>query len=811
MGKIFCIVAFIFCNFSLFSQTESLKTIDVFLIGGQSNATGQGYMRNIPRSFEVDTSVMFYYSNYLNKGENSEQWLPLCQASETEDKFGVELSLGTLLQKEYSNRKIALIKHALSGSNLYEQWNPGNRNGEKQGEEYAKFIKTVKDGLNKLRTKGYTPVLRAMVWQQGEADARDVAGIDKSRSYGKNMNNFIRQVREDLKAADMLFVYGSVIPMAAIRFPGRDLVRLAQKGISEKAKSDLSVNGAIFVDADDLQMRRTDYCTPYPDDDVHLGTYGILELGKRFAQIIINSMAGKLNVNSSNLNWEELREHFECPVWFAEARFGIWAHWGAQSQPEEGGGWYARHMYMQDVKNETWGKNAYPYHCKTYGHPSEKGFKDVIHAWKAEKLNADSLMVYFKGIGAKYFLIMANHHDRFDNFNSTYHPWNSVNVGPKRDIVGEFEKAARKNNIPFGVSSHDDRFMDWWLPAFGHDETGPKANIPYDGNMTKEDGIGKWWEGLDPADLYGLPPAKRTPEWVESVKRNWVQRHAELVTKYDVDMLWFDGHGFPYKEYGKELCTTYYNQRLQKDGKINAMVAGKFSNEPSTIKDIECGGANEILPEVWQGTLTPNSWFYKTERPLRHNARTIIEMLIDMNSKNGNLLLNVELCPDGTIPEDHKAVLDEVGAWVNLNSEAIYGSKPWKVYGDNLNSIVQRLKNEKNPSETDLEALKKMEGGNEQFNERTIGSPLYGSNEVRFTTKGDVLYIFVLNPKKGAIQLPALGLNSKYNSGKIKTIQMVGENDTLEFAQDSKVLTLNVPSQRPGKYAVVFKTVFEKN
>lgn len=511
-------------------------------------------------------------------------------------------------------------------------------------------------------------------------------------------------------------------------------------------------------------------------------------------------------------SWEELRGKFECPAWFAEARFGIWLHWGAQSQPAEGGGWYARHMYMQDVKNEVWGKNAYPYHCETYGHPSEKGFKDVIHAWKADQLNTDSLMAYIKGIGAKYFLIMANHHDHFDNFNSTYHPWNSVNVGPKRDIVGEFEKSAKKYQMPFGVSSHDDRFMSWWLPAFGHDETGPYTNIPYDGNMTKEDGIGKWWEGLDPVDLYGLPPTKRTSEWVEGVKRNWVQRHTELVTKYDVDMLWFDGYGFPYNEYGKELCTVYYNHLLQKDGKINGLVAGKFSNEPSTIKDIECGGANEILPEVWQGTLTPNSWFYKIERPLRHSARTIIEMLIDMNSKNGNLLLNIELLPNGTIPGEHKMILDEVGAWVNLNSEAIYGSKPWKVYGDNLNSIIQELRKKKNPSETDLEALKNLEGGkNEQFNERTVHSPKYGYNEVRFTVKGDNLYIFVLNPIAGEIRLPVLGLKSEYDPGQIKTIQMLGGDCSVRFEQDAEEVVMDIPALRPNRYATVFKVIFKKN
>lgn len=540
-------------------------------------------------------------------------------------------------------------------------------------------------------------------------------------------------------------------------------------------------------------------------------------IGRTKRIIIRNSLcfllclqAVSLFAQEKTLTWEELCEQFECPDWFREARFGIWLHWGAQSQPAEGGGWYARHMYMSNVKNETWGKNAYPYHCETYGHPSEKGFKDVIHAWKAENLDTDALMKYFKQIGARYFLIMANHHDHFDNFNSTYHAWNSVNVGPKRDIVGEFEKSAKKYNMPFGVSSHDDRFLSWWLPAFGHDETGPYAGIPYDGNLTKEDGKGTWWEGLDPADLYGLPPEKRTPEWIESVKENWVKRHEELVTKYDVDLLWFDGYGFPYGDYGKELCTRYYNHLLEKDGKINGLIVGKFSNEPSTIKDVERGGANDILPEVWQGTLSPNSWFYKIERPMRHSARTIIEMLIDINSKNGNLLLNVELLPSGTIPEAHKIMLDEVGAWVNLNSEAIYGSKPWKIYGDNLNSAIRELRKKQNPTETDIEALKKLEGGkSEQFNERTLSSPLYGCDEVRFTTVGDALYIFVLAPKTGEIELPSLGLRSAYDSSKIRSIRLLGGEEKISFIQTDKSLKLQVPAKRPNRFATVFKVSFE--
>jgi len=500
------------------------------------------------------------------------------------------------------------------------------------------------------------------------------------------------------------------------------------------------------------------------------------------------------------LSWEDLRKDYQFPKWYTEARFGIWVHWGAQTQPEQGGGWYARHMYMQNVGKETWGAKAYPYHVKTYGHPSEKGFKDVIHEWKADKLNTDDLLKYFKSIGAKYFVALANHHDHFDNFASTYQPWNSVNVGPKKDLIGMFKKSAVKYGIPFGVSSHDDRFLDWWKTAFGADTSGAKKGVKYDGWMTKADGKGKWWEGLDPADLYGLPPEKRTPEWIKSVKENYVKRTEELVSKYDVDLLWFDGYGFPYGDYGKEVCTYYFNRSLKEHGKVTAVVAGKFNNEPSTVKDIERGGSSKILPYPWQGTLTFGDWFYKKD-PIRHNSRTVIESLTDMMSKNGNLLLNVELLPDGTIPPDHKLILDTIGRWVNTNSEAIYASKPWTIYGDNLHGGKQ----EKNISNADLEANKKHES--DDFNERTITSPAYPHNEVRFTTKGNALYVFVLNPVNGKIEIPALGWQSEQNTKKITAVKLLGGTEKTEFEQLKDKLVISVNVDNKFNYTQVYKVM----
>ncbi len=526
------------------------------------------------------------------------------------------------------------------------------------------------------------------------------------------------------------------------------------------------------------------------------------------AKWLLLVIAALLAVNGysqgKGLSWKELQKIYKFPKWYTEARFGIWVHWGAQTEPKMGGGWYARHMYMQDVGSQKWGKNAYEYHLKTYGHPSEIGYKDVINHWKAEKLNTDSLVKYFKSIGAKYFVALANHHDHFDNWNSTYQPWNSVNVGPHKDIIGLFAASAKKYDIPYGVSSHDDRFLGWWLPAFGSDKDGPKKGVPYDGNMTKEDGKGKWWEGLDPADLYGLPPEKRTPEYITKVKENWFLRHQELVTKYDVDMIWFDGYGFPYKEYGKELCRVFLNADYEEDGKFDKVVVGKISDEPIIVKDIERGGANEILDHPWQGITTFRTWFYKEdpESKYRQNARTVIEKICDYSSKNGNLLLNVELKGDGTIPPEQKVWLDEIGNWLDVNGEAVYASTHWKIYGDNIGSV--RSEKNKNLSETDLEEQKQLKK-KEQFNERTIDSPPYGIDEVRFTRKGDVLYVMVLNPTESKIEIPSLGKDSEYDVKKIRYVSLLGSDKKIKFKQKKDTLVLDVPADRPTKFAAVFR------
>lgn len=277
---------------STISHSQKKKEIDVYLIGGQSNATGQGYMKNIPPGFEIDKSVKFFYSQYLGGGGTAMEWGPLCQASETPDKFGVELSMGTILKQLYPDKEIALIKHAWSGSNLYAQWNPGKNKKDTTnvGSEFRKFIHTVETGLKELEAKGYKPKIKAMVWQQGEADARDIAGKENNKNYGENLNHFIKRIRKQLNVSKMLFVYGYVNAVPLERFTGREEVREAQKKLDQNSGHKLAVKGAFVVETDDLPLRCDEPDSPYPDDKIHFNTFGILELGKRFANKIENEL-----------------------------------------------------------------------------------------------------------------------------------------------------------------------------------------------------------------------------------------------------------------------------------------------------------------------------------------------------------------------------------------------------------------------------------------------------------------------------------------------------------------------------------------
>jgi len=493
------------------------------------------------------------------------------------------------------------------------------------------------------------------------------------------------------------------------------------------------------------------------------------------------------------LTFEQFAKDYRCPEWFRDAKFGLWAHWGPQTVPRLGGGWYARHMYMPEVpKGEEFGSQAYPFHVKTYGHPSEFGFKDVINLWKGEKFDADALTALFKKCGAKYVVALANHHDHFDCFASTHHPWNSVNMGPKRDIIGEWRKAATRHGLPLGVTVHDNRHWVWWTAAFDSDKSGPKKGVPYDGRLTKADGKGKWWEGYDPADLYGPPPEKRTPELQRKMEENWELRHLELVEKYQPDILYFDGydfHGMPgaYGEHGKRVVERLYNNSLRRHGSLQAVCLIKSDRRPGWVQDFERGSSDKLEPKAWiTDTTLGSDWFYKEDRPLVHNARTVIEILADAVSKNGGLLMNVELYPDGSVPAPQLAILEDIGAWLRTHGEAIYETRPWKVFGQ-------------------VSRNGKPTPGSGHFNERTVDSPPYAPEEVRFTTRGRSLYAIVLNPRPGRLLIRPLGLDADTEPGRVRRVDMLGHRAEIPFEQSADGLAVTLPNKLPTSYAVALK------
>ena len=266
------------------------------------------------------------------------------------------------------------------------------------------------------------------------------------------------------------------------------------------------------------------------------------------------------------------------------------------------------------------------------------------------------------------------------------------------------------------------------------------------------------------------------------------------MTKYKVDLLWVDGYGFPYGNYGKEVFRTLFNNSLKQYGKINAVGIAKVDNESMLVRDIEAGVADSILPYPWDGIFTFTHWFYKEDDPLMHNARTVIELLSDIVSKNGNMLLNVELKADGTIAPEHKKILDEVGQWVRINSKAIYGSRPWTVYGDNLNSCLRNV--ERHIVNADAGQVLE-EAQKENFNARTVNSTPYGSDEVRFTVRGSKLYVIVVNPESGTIRVPVLGFGSSEHPGKISSVRMLGSQQNISFSQSEDNLSMDIPDEMP--------------
>ena len=392
--------------------------------------------------------------------------------------------------------------------------------------------------------------------------------------------------------------------------------------------------------------------------------------------------------------WESLRNH-KTPEWFRDAKFGIWAHWGPQCV-EGSGDWMAREMYME-------GSKAYRHHVEHYGHPSEVGFKDILPLFKAEKWDPDKLVERYKRLGAQYFFVLGNHHDNFDLWDSKYQEWNAVNMGPKRDLIDGWAKAAKKHGLPLGISFHADHAWTWYEPAQRYDLNGSKTGQYYDGRLTKADGKGKWWEGYDPQKLYAQNHPMSERSWANGTIHsqwawgggaalpsaefvtNFYDRTLDAINRYEPDLIYFDVTVVPFHDIsdcGLKIASHFYNKNPR------AVMFGKILDEEqrkALTWDVERGAPNEIVPEPWQTCNCIGGWHYNTgiyERGGYKSAADVIKQLVDIVSKNGNLLLSVPLRADGTYDEKEAAVLDGIEAWMNVNKESIFGTRPWVKFGE---------------------------------------------------------------------------------------------------------------------------------
>lgn len=502
--------------------------------------------------------------------------------------------------------------------------------------------------------------------------------------------------------------------------------------------------------------------------------------------------------------WSSL-ETYQVPEWFRNAKFGIWAHWGPQCV-EGSGDWMARSMYLE-------GSAEYKYHVEHYGHPSEVGFKDIIPLFKAEKWNPDALVAFYKKIGAQYFFALGNHHDNFDLWDSKYQAWNSKNMGPKRDILAEWEQAARKYELPFGISFHADHAWTWYEPSQRYDRNGPKAGVPYDGTLTKADGKGKWWEGYDPQDLYAQNHPMSKGSWVDGMIHsqwawgngaslptqeyctNFYDRTVDAINRYNPNLIYFDVTVVPFypiSDAGLKIAAHFYNHNMATHkGKLEAVMLSKILDEnqrKAIVWDVERGAPNEIMEQPWQSCSCIGGWHYNTsiyENNWYKSAADVVKLLVDIVSKNGNLLLSVPLRADGTFDEKEEKILNEFGDWMNINKEAILDTRPWEIFGEGP------------IAEADIKI------NAQGFNEGSYSKAT--AQEIRFTQTKKDLYATVLAwPTEKQILIKSLSDESKLFPGKISRVELLGYGK-VSFTRTDKGLLINMPDKQVNKIAPVFK------
>ena len=513
--------------------------------------------------------------------------------------------------------------------------------------------------------------------------------------------------------------------------------------------------------------------------------------------------------------WESIEKNYPgTPDWLRKAKFGIWVHFGPQSAGESGD-WYARNLYKPQ-------HSAYQNHLKNYGHPSEIGYKDVLRRWNPTKLDPAKLTEIYKDAGARFLIIQGVHHDNFDLWDSHYQPWNSVRLGPKRDLLREWTKASRDAGIRFGVTFHHEYTWWWWQTAFGADSKGPKSGIPYDGHLTLADGKDKWWEGLDPRMLYGIdlreykgvakaansgwspPPAglfRRHKEYAQWYATWWALRIMDVIDNYKPDFIYTDGTGHqPFSgdhtgtglkaDAMQRVIAHYYNRTLARRGKVDTFSIVKFRPRTNgTVTTEEFGIPRDIrTDQPWIAEAPVGDWFYAPG--FTYDSGMVIRYIIEAVARDGNAGVCISLRPDGSLDGTCKGMLKEVGQWMRCNGAGIYGSRTWLTHGE---------------GEIRNGHLRMLPGG--KLNKQHADYH-FTQKDFRFTVGEDgYLYAFCLTvPAPGTkLTIRSLGRNSDKLAEPIKSVRLLGHDKTLQWSQEDDALTITCPANIRAETAIGFK------
>jgi alpha-L-fucosidase len=432
--------------------------------------------------------------------------------------------------------------------------------------------------------------------------------------------------------------------------------------------------------------------------------------------------------------------------------------------PAFGNEWYPRNMYLQNSRE-------FVYHQKVFGHQSKFGYKDFIPMFTAEKFDAAAWADLFRRAGAKFVVPVAEHHDGFAMYDSALSQWTAAKMGPKRDIIGELAAATRKKGMVFGVSSH--RAEHWWFFNGGRD---------FDSDVQDPAYADLYGPAVSlPNDRYGLD-VKPRPD--AAFLEDWLARCSELVDKYQPQLVWFDWwiEQTVFQPYLQRFAAHYYNRGLEWGKGVAINYKNKSFTEKSAILDIERGQLKDIRPMLWQNdtSVSKNSWGYIQHHDYK-TGTSIIHDLIDVVSKNGALLLNIGPRPDGTIPEPEQAILVEIGRWLAINGEAIYDTRPWKVYGEGPTEVF--------------------EGG---FTDTKRAA--FTSRDIRYTTKGDTVYAILLGwPETGEATIGWLRAGSPLYPGEIQSVTLLGSAEPLQWSRDASGLKVKLPAQKPCDVAFVLR------